>query len=124
METFMIDKLKKKQQELKDWMDKLGLSHNVFAERVYIHLNEISIDDDIETKKFIFRFKQAINRDTTKIKLIESYLDILFEQDEFLKLGLVKPKFHYENEFSKEFNIKMKDISKKISEKITSQQDV
>lgn len=120
----MIDKLKKKQQELKDWMDKLGLSHNVFAERVYIHLNEISIDDDIETKKFIFRFKQAINRDTTKIKLIESYLDILFEQDEFLKLGLVKPKFHYENEFSKEFNIKMKDISKKISEKITSQQDV
>lgn len=117
----MENELKKKQQELKDWIDKLGLSHNVFAERVFYHMNDS--DNEEEIKKFIYRFKQAINRNTTKVKLIESYLDILFEQDEFLKLGLVKPKFHFENEFSNEFNIKMKDISKKISNVITNQQD-
>jgi hypothetical protein len=80
-------------------------------------------DNEEEMKQFIERFKKAINRDATDIKLIESYLDILFEQNEFLKLGLVKPKFHYENDFDDRFNEKMKNISKNISEQLEKETD-
>lgn len=112
----MNTNLKEKQQILKDWLKKLGLSQNIFAERVFYYMNDS--DNEEEIKQFIERFKKAINRDSTDIKLIESYLDILFEQDEFLKLGLVKPKFHYENDFNDKFNQRMKNISKSILEKL------
>jgi hypothetical protein len=108
--------LKEKQQVLKDWLKKLGLSQNIFAERVFYYMNDS--DNEEEMKQFIERFKKAINRDSTDIKLIESYLDILFEQNEFLKLGLVKPVFHYENDFDDSFNKKMREISKNISEEL------
>ncbi len=108
--------LKEKQKELKDWLKKLGLTQPVFAERVFYHMN--NSDNEEEIKQFIERFKKAINRNSTDIKLIESYLDILFEQNEFLKLGLVKPVFHYASDFDDVFNQKMKDISKTISEQL------
>lgn len=112
----MNTELKERQQNLKNWLKKLGLSQNIFAERVFYYMNDS--DNEEEMKQFVERFKKAINRKTTNIKLIESYLDILFEQDEFLKLGLVKPSFHYENDFDDDFNKKMKEISKSISEKL------
>ena len=113
--------LQKKQQDLKDWLKKLGLSQNIFAERVFYYMNDS--DNEKEMKQFIGRFKKAIIRDSTDVKLIESYLDILFQQDEFLKLGLVKPTFHYENDFDDEFNQKMKEISKIISEQLEEETD-
>ena len=115
----MKDKLQQKQEELKCWLKKLGLSQAVFAERLFNNTNES--DNEKEIKQFIERFKKAINRDTTDIKLIETYFGFLFKQNEFLKLGLVKPNFHYEDEFLDEFNLRMKKISKKITEKIISQ---
>lgn len=117
----MSTELKEKQQDLKNWLKKLGLSQNIFAERVFYHMN--GSDNKEEIKQFVERFKKAINRDSTDIKLIESYLDILFEEEEFLKLGLVKPKFHYENDFDNTFNQSMKDISKSISEKLEEKAD-
>ena len=110
----MKDELNKKQQELKSWLKKLGLSQPVFAERVFYHINDS--DNEEEIKQFIERFKKAINRSSTDVKLIESYLDILFEQNEFLKLGLEKPQFYYENDFDDNFNKKMRKISQSISE--------
>jgi len=112
----MNTELKEKQQDLKDWLKKLGLSQNIFAERVFYYMNDS--DNEEEMNQFIERFKKAINRNTTNIKLIESYLDILFEQNEFLKLGLVKPIFHYENDFDDAFNKKMKEVSQTISERL------
>lgn len=117
----MNTELKEKQQVLKDWLKKLGLSQNIFAERVFYYI--YNSDNQKEMKRFIEKFKKAINRDSTDIKLIESYLDILFEQDEFLKLGLVKPLFHYENDFDNTFNQKMKKISKTISERLEEESD-
>lgn len=112
----MDSELKKKQNELKEWLKKLGLSQNIFAERVFYEMNES--DNEEEIKRFIERFKKAINRDSTDIKLIESYLKILYEQDEFLKLGLVNHEAYFEDEFSKSFNKRMKKISKNITDKI------
>ncbi len=112
----MNTELKEKQKLLKDWLKKLGLTQPVFAERVFYYLNDS--DNEEEIKQFIERFKKAINRNSTDIKLIESYLDILFEQNEFLKLGLVKPQFYYENDFDDKFNKKMREISRTISERL------
>ncbi len=112
----MDTELKEKQKLLKDWLKKLGLTQPIFAERVFYYINDS--DNEEEMKQFIERFKKAINRNSTDIKLIESYLDILFEQNEFLKLGLVKPQFHYENDFDNKFNKKMKKISRTISERL------
>ena len=112
----MNTELKEKQQLLKDWLKKLGLTQPIFAERVFYKIN--NSDNAEEIKQFIWRFKQAIKRDSTDMKLIESYLDILFEQNEFLKLGLVKPQFYYENDFDDKFNKKMEEISRTISEQL------
>lgn len=117
----MNTELKEKQQDLKDWLKKFGLSQPIFAERVFYYMNDS--DNEEEMKQFISRFKKAIIRDTTDIKLIESYLDILFEQDEFLKLGLLKPTFHYQNDFDDMFNQRMKEISKGISEQLEEETD-
>jgi len=117
----MNNELKEKQQDLKNWLKKLGLSQNIFAERVFYYMNDS--DNQEEMKQFIERFKKAINRDSTDIKLIESYLNILFEQNEFLKLGLVKPVFHYESDFDDVFNQKMKRISQTISERLEEETD-
>jgi len=112
----MKDELKQKQQELKDWLKKLGLSHNVFAERVFYEINES--DNEQEIQQFIERFKKAINRESTNIGLIESYLKILYQQNEFLKLGLVVHEPYCEDEFSDAFNKRMKKLSEKITDRI------
>jgi len=112
----MKDELKQKQQELKDWLKKLGLSQNVFAERVFYEINES--DNEQEIQQFIERFKKAINRESTNIGLIESYLKILYQQNEFLKLGLVVHEPYCEDEFSDAFNKRMKKLSEKITDRI------
>jgi len=117
----MKDELKQKQQELKDWLKKLGLSQNVFAERVFYEMNES--DNEQERKQFIERFKKALNRESTDIGLIESYLKILYQQNEFLKLGLVVHEPYCDDEFSDTFNKRMKKISKNITDKLLEKDD-
>ena len=110
--------LQEKKDELINWIKKLGLTNNIFAERVFYYMNDSDNEDEI--KKFQFKFNKLLQRDTTKIELIETYLDILYEQEEFIKLGYVKPKNHFEDEFDRVFNDRMKAISQSITEKIIS----
>lgn len=117
----MDSELKKRQNELKEWLKKLGLSQNIFAERVFYEMNES--DNEEEIKRFIERFKKAINRDSTDIKLIESYLKILYKQNEFLKLGLVTHEVYCKDEFYDVFNKRMKKISKNITDRILEKDD-
>ena len=117
----MKDELKQKQQELKDWLKKLGLSQNVFAERIFYEINES--DNEQEIQQFIERFKKAINRESTDIGLIESYLKILYQQNEFLKLGLVNHEAYCDDEFSDVFNKRMKKLSEKITDSILEKDD-
>jgi hypothetical protein len=117
----MKDELKQKQEELKQWLKKLGLSQNVFAQRVFYEINEN--DNEEEIKQFTERFKKAINRDSTDIGLIESYLKILYQQNEFLKLGLVVHESYCDDEFSDAFSKRMKKISKNITEKLLEKDD-
>jgi len=112
----MKDQLKEKQQELKEWLKKLGLSQRVFAERIFYEINES--DNEKEINQFFERFKQSLRRESTDIGLIESYLKILYQQNEFLKLGLVVHEPYCDDEFSDAFNKRMKKISKDITDNI------
>ena len=110
-----------KKDKLEYWINKLGLTKNIFAERVYWYMNENGTNEEMES--FRKKFTKALQRETTKIELLDSYLDILYELPEFEKLGFIKPKNYFENEFSDNFNKKMKDISRKLSEDISYNDD-
>lgn len=114
--------LENKKDELVKWIKKLGFTNNIFAERAFYYLNDDS-DDQQEIKKFQSKFNKLLQRDTTKIELIETYLDILYEQPEFTQLGYIKPKNYFKDEFDNSFNTKMKEISQDITEELTSMKD-
>ena len=99
--------IKEKQEELKKWLKKSNITINAFAERVFYHSNDNDNPDEI--RKFIAKFKKNIDRGK-KIELIENYLEILYEQPEFLKLGRTKTIFLYDNTFDDEVNQKLKII--------------
>jgi hypothetical protein len=107
-----------KKKELLYWIKKIGLTQAKFAERVFYYMNDS--DNEEEIKSFKSKFDKAMQRDSTKIELIESYLDILYEQDEFIKLGYIKPKNHFKDEFDIDFNNRMKEISQSITEGISN----
>ena len=81
-------------------------------------------DNEKEVKKFQSTFNKSLQRDTTKIERIETYLKILYEQEEFKKLGYVKPKNYFNDEFDSTFNMKMKKISQLITEEISYNEDI
>jgi hypothetical protein len=106
-----------KKEKLEFWINKLGLTKNIFAERVYWYMNDNGTNEEMES--FRRKFIKALQRETTKLELLDSYLDILYELSEFEKLGFVKPKNYFEDDFSNNFNLKMKKISEELSEKIS-----
>lgn len=110
------EELFEKQSELKSWIKKIGLSQKKFAERYYYDTE----DTDIEEEVFAFtkKFNKQLNRDTTSIKLIETYLEYLYSLDEFKKLSVVSNKNTSVDVFEKYFNDKMLKLSKEISESI------
>jgi len=111
-----------KKEELLFWINKLGLTQNIFAERVYYYMNDS--DNEKEIKRFQEKFKKALQRDTTPIEQIESYLEILYEQEEFKKLGFIKPEFYFQDDFDDNFNDKIKNISQIITEEILNSDDL
>ena len=114
---------KKKKEELIHWIYKCGWTLDTFAEKVYTYMNDLDIDNEEDIKKFKEKFKKALQRDTTHIELMDIYLDILYEQPEFEKLGYIRPKNYFEGEFDTNFNSKMRKISQRITEELEVKSD-
>jgi len=102
-------KISDKQNELRIWIDKIGLKQKHFAELYAMDLYHDPSEDDIRI--FYEKFKGHMKRKTTKIAVIERYLNFLFTLDEFKDAGYVKPKFYFNNKLSKSFIQKMSDIT-------------
>ncbi|WP_321779358.1 hypothetical protein [Sulfurimonas sp.] len=103
-------KINDKQNELRIWIDKIGLKQKHFAELYAMDLYHEPSEDDMRI--FYEKFKGHMKRDTTKIAVIDRYLDFLFTLDEFKDTSYVKPKFNFKNKLSKAFIQNMKDITK------------
>ena len=113
--------LQQKQQELKKWIKKLFKSQKYFAEQYFIE--EYASYDEDDLKRFYEQFKKEINRTTTSSVIINKYLNFIFNSEEFKRNEYIKPKNYFEDEFSDNFNKKMKDISRKLSEDISYNDD-
>lgn len=107
--------IKSKQAELKNLIKKIGISQAKFARRVFCNISDS--DDEKEMNLFCEKFKKHLNRNAS-IEVLETYLEFLYEQNEFIKLDLIKPKFYYDESFDADFIKKMKQISKSISKNL------
>ena len=110
-----ITELEKKQNELKDWIKKIGFSQNKFAQYFY---NDMISENEEETKQFQETFKKQLRRKTTKIDIIDKYLEFLFKLSEFEELNNIKLNYIVNNDFGDIFNKRMKKISKNITNKL------
>lgn len=105
-----------KQIELKKWIKKLGMTHKYFAEQYFIE--EYDSFNEEEISAFYEKFKGHLKRTTTPIETINIYLKYLYEMEEFKNKCYIKPNKIEDNIFGKEFDEKMKEISKDISDKL------
>ncbi|MFX4237484.1 hypothetical protein ACOL20_04095 [Aliarcobacter butzleri] len=112
----MSNNIKEKQKDLKEWITKIGMTQKYFIEQYCID-NFNFTDEEIE--KYYEKFKKEITRTTTKIEVLDKYFEFLYSLDEFKKVGYVKPIcIHRDELFDKNFQERMKKISKKITDYI------
>lgn len=105
----------KKQKELKTWLKKIGLSQNEFAGLFYDEHHENCIEDDVE--RFKEKFKKQLSRESTKVELLESYLDYLFSTEKFKEAGFFRPQCASAGILDPEIEKLMKNVSKELTNK-------
>lgn len=108
--------IEEKQQELRDWIKKLGMTQKYFSEQYFIE--EYDSLNEEEINAFYEKFKGHLKRSTTPIETIDIYLNYLYDMDEFQKKCYVKPTYIKNDSFSDEFNERMKNISKMITQSL------
>lgn len=120
----MSENIEKKQEELKNWITKIGMTPKYFiglycVENFYYEEDE----EDIEIKRYYEKFKKEITRKTTKTEVLEKYFEFLYSLDEFKKAGYVKPFYVEDDSFDDEFNKRMKKISQEITNKLIEKEN-
>ena len=110
-----ITELEKKQNELKYWIKKIGFSQNKFAQHF---CNDMMSEHEEDIEKFPEAFKKQLQRKTTKVNIIDKYLEFLFTLSEFEELNKIKLNYIVNNNFGDIFNKRMKKISKNITNKL------
>lgn len=110
-----------KQQELKEWLRKVGLSQNEFAALYLLEFDENCTDEDI--KRFQENFKKQLTRKTTKPEIIDNYLSFLFTTEKFKEVGYFKPQSHTDDLLGENVKRIMRNISKKLTDKILQDVD-
>ena len=97
----MSNNIKEKQEELKIWITKIGMTQKYFIEQYCID-NFNFTDEEIE--QYYEKFKKEITRTTTKKEVLDKYFEFLYSLDEFKKVGYVKPFYVDDGKFDKYFN--------------------
>lgn len=113
-----MNEIEIKQAELRKWIKKLGMTYKYFARQFFIDDYIYDNDNEEEIELFYEKFKGHLKRKTTPIETINIYLKYLYEMEEFKKKCYIKPNKIEDDIFGKEFDRKMKEISKCISHKL------
>lgn len=111
-----MNKTKEKQEELKKWIKKLGMTQKYFARQFFIDDYIYDNDNEEEIEEFYQKFKGHLKRITTPVETIEIYLSYLYGMDEFNKKCYVRPTKVEDDIFGDDFDLKMEEVSKNISE--------
>lgn len=112
----MNKEIKNKQEELKSWIKKIGMTQKYFAEQYFIEV--YGSYEESEIQGFYEKFKGHLKRNTTPVETIDIYLNYLYQMEEFKKVGYIKPVYLEDDMFDKEFNKRMNEISKCITDKL------
>jgi len=105
------------QKEIKNLLAKMDWSIYKLAEVIYVtkYDDDESVDQAKAVKSFEGALKKKLNRKTTKKQLLEEYLTIISNHDDFGKLGLVIPHYGGTSILSETMETGMKNISEMIS---------
>ena len=111
--------IEKKQQELKNYLKKIGLSQKALARRWHMWHNETDVETEIS--QFEETFKKQLRRPSTDEALIDAYIDFLFDQREAKSLDLIRPVGDlYEDELTDRFYKLSKSLSQSVALKSKS----
>ncbi|HGK7311451.1 hypothetical protein [Aeromonas hydrophila] len=100
------------QFQIKSLIAELGWTQNKLAEILYIELNDIDNEDEIE--RFQERLKKELQRSTTKAEKLKTYLDIIVRHRDTKKIDVVFNKHIPLGFISSTLSQAMGDISKEI----------
>jgi len=99
------------QTDIKNQLASLGWSQKRFVREYDKNLK-------YKSKLTVESLKKQLSRPTTEPRLLKTYLEFIESHSDYQKLGLIKPVNTSKNQFDDEFNNKMKQISKSITERI------
>ncbi|WP_262507208.1 hypothetical protein [Vibrio vulnificus] len=109
--------IKEAQDEIKILISLLGWSQKKLARELY--MEEFEDDDELEIKRYEEKVKKALYRGTTKVELLEGYLNFITNHPTFSKKRLVLNHFHSRECLSNEQFAVMKEFSSLVDKKIT-----
>ncbi|MBE0420202.1 hypothetical protein ACTXIM_15970 [Pseudoalteromonas nigrifaciens] len=101
------------QNEIKHILAKLKWSQKRLGREFYIAKHDY--DDDDEIRQYEEKVKKDLMRKTTKPELLNSYLEVISQHNEFQSLNIVIPSYCKSGILSDEMELGMSNISKLIS---------
>jgi hypothetical protein len=106
------------QKEIKELLVKLAWSIPKLAEVLYVDKfdDDESVDEVKAIKLFEAALKKQLTRKSTKAKLLEEYLLIISNHQDFSKLGLTIPYYSKSNVLSDTMEEGMRKISKVVTD--------
>lgn len=110
------NEVSEKQEELKNWLKKIGLSQNEFAAIFLLEHHDTCNEEEI--KRFQENFKKQLSRASTQKETLEKYLNYLFSIEKFKEAGYFRPQCTSDGILDPETVKMMKKISKELTKKI------
>ncbi len=104
------------QSQLKSLMSEVGWTQNKLARIIFTELSET--DNEGEMRAFQERFKKALQRDTTKVELLETFLEIAVSHPDAKDAKNIYKKYSSNNLLSPLLYDGMRKISQEIDESL------
>lgn len=105
------------QKEIKRLLGKLNWSQKRLGRELYYFKYED--DDEKEKQRYEENVKKHLSRESTKIEVLQNYIDLIAQHEESKKLDIIFPRYIRTSVLSARMEDGMKDISKLIGKLIS-----
>lgn len=113
-------KLLEKKKEFLKALEMSGFSQRKFAD-YYLEGLDFDCTED-QKRKFREKLKKDMGRDTTKISVVNGYLEVLYDSEEYRRSGWVRPQVLAVEVLTAESKRSMRSISKELTVELQSKQ--
>lgn len=101
------------QEEIKKILSSMNWSQKRLARELYYERNDS--DDEVELRREEEKIKKSLSRPTTKVELLEAYLNFIRCHKDFSVTDNVIPTYQSSGVLSEYLESEMKEISKSLS---------